>query len=487
MIEYEKIGKRIMEERKYIRHISQERMAEDLGMYQADISNLEKAKSGITDLAKLDLVAGYLGMPLETLLFGRRQDQMEKYHGTKMQLKMNRKRRSQKHSTLLKKLMGLDEKTLSALDSVRSYECGPYMVYAATELQHPISGTASLPNTLVKVHLYVIYQDEVIGCMTANVTTMMQHLNAPSFEALRTMIMQDIFNLDDAYFVLNPYHTLFNYCSDDEEETELIRNLMEQRLEALRQAGEDRRILYIESTYVNEECRQKGIFRMMLDTLKLMNPNCLIWLSLEPTSGDELYTENTFHPTYEVSQIGQLHLNASIAERMGFTIDSMTVERLAERIQDNGSVVIETIPVQRTAYYLPKEIRDLIKDDRDMARSGRALKMAVGDNDNKPTFIDIYQSAWKKFGFIMTIEMVYEDEKVYVFTRGMSWNTRWLGVSKENPSLEGKFVDTIEKYESLEDAKHSKYYPGLRVSEQLFSAVFFAKLDPKEIDLDSLT
>ncbi len=75
MIDFEKIGKRILEERKYLHRISQEKMAEDLGMYQADISNMEKAKSasGITDLAKLDMVADYFDMPLETLLFGRRQ------------------------------------------------------------------------------------------------------------------------------------------------------------------------------------------------------------------------------------------------------------------------------------------------------------------------------------------------------------------------------------------------------------------------------
>ena len=54
MIDLNKIGKRIQEERKYLRRISQEKMAEDLGMYQADISNMEKANSGsgITDLVK---------------------------------------------------------------------------------------------------------------------------------------------------------------------------------------------------------------------------------------------------------------------------------------------------------------------------------------------------------------------------------------------------------------------------------------------------
>ena len=63
------IGKRIRMLRKQ-KHISQERMAEDLGMYQADISNLERAVggSGITDLFKLDAIAGYFGISLLELL-----------------------------------------------------------------------------------------------------------------------------------------------------------------------------------------------------------------------------------------------------------------------------------------------------------------------------------------------------------------------------------------------------------------------------------
>ena len=46
MIDFEKIGTRIAEERKFVKRVSQRKMAEDLNMYQADISNLEKAKNG---------------------------------------------------------------------------------------------------------------------------------------------------------------------------------------------------------------------------------------------------------------------------------------------------------------------------------------------------------------------------------------------------------------------------------------------------------
>lgn len=71
MINADNIGKRIRILRKQ-KHVSQERMAEDLGMYQADISNLERAicGSGITDLFKLDLIADYFGVSLVELLNG---------------------------------------------------------------------------------------------------------------------------------------------------------------------------------------------------------------------------------------------------------------------------------------------------------------------------------------------------------------------------------------------------------------------------------
>ena len=183
MIDFEQIGKRIQEERKFLRRISQERMAEDLGMYQADISNLEKAKngSGITDLSKLDMIAEYFDMPLETLLFGRRQDQMKKYYGAKMQIKESKKKRTRKHETILRGLMGLpaDETADAKLAAVRDYECGPYMIYMACEYQVQLSGdpdvAATPPDRLLKLHIYVVYQDEVISCATASATTVMEH------------------------------------------------------------------------------------------------------------------------------------------------------------------------------------------------------------------------------------------------------------------------------------------------------------------------
>lgn len=51
-------------------------MAEDLQMYQPDLSALENNKPGcsIRDLAKLEMIAGYLNVPLGYLLFGEGED-----------------------------------------------------------------------------------------------------------------------------------------------------------------------------------------------------------------------------------------------------------------------------------------------------------------------------------------------------------------------------------------------------------------------------
>lgn len=76
MIDYDIIAARIREARKNKKKISQKKMAEDLQMYQPDLSALENNKPGcgIRDLAKLEMIPGYLNVPLRYLLFGEGED-----------------------------------------------------------------------------------------------------------------------------------------------------------------------------------------------------------------------------------------------------------------------------------------------------------------------------------------------------------------------------------------------------------------------------
>ncbi len=80
MIDYDIIASRIKEARKYKKKISQKKMAEDLNMYQPDLSALENNKPGcgIRDLAKLEMIAGYLNISLGYLLFGELRISKEK-------------------------------------------------------------------------------------------------------------------------------------------------------------------------------------------------------------------------------------------------------------------------------------------------------------------------------------------------------------------------------------------------------------------------
>lgn len=76
MLDYDLVASRIREQRKYKKKISQKKMAEDLFMYQPDLSALENNKPGcgIKDLAKLEMIAEYLGISLGDLLFGEENE-----------------------------------------------------------------------------------------------------------------------------------------------------------------------------------------------------------------------------------------------------------------------------------------------------------------------------------------------------------------------------------------------------------------------------
>ena len=225
MVDYEKIGQRITEQRKYLRRLSQEKMAEDLGMYQADISNLEKAKkgSGITDLYKLDLIADYLGVPLEKLLFGKGDEKMVKYYGKKMELEPSTKKIEKPHQKLLAILTGQKEEEIRA----DTYQCGPYSIYVLVEHQMTLGEHSTIVDnriqnpgsTLTKLHTYIFMGTEVIGAMVASVTTAMQHVFQPQLEMLQEMIQGDILDVTDVLRTLNPFWALYMFA-DSADETE---------------------------------------------------------------------------------------------------------------------------------------------------------------------------------------------------------------------------------------------------------------------------
>lgn len=71
-IDFDELGYRIRYQRKYVKKIPQRKMAEDLGLYQPDLSNMENnnPKCRLNDLALLEQIARYLGVSIHYLLFG---------------------------------------------------------------------------------------------------------------------------------------------------------------------------------------------------------------------------------------------------------------------------------------------------------------------------------------------------------------------------------------------------------------------------------
>lgn len=387
MVDYERIGKRIYEERKILRHLSQERMAEDLGMFQADISNLEKAKkgSGITDLSKLDFIADYFGIPLESLIFGMEGKYMEEYAGSKMKLQLygNCKIKKEHRETL--KMLGWDTQNEGAS---ATYICGPYTVYIIFEKQSTIdfeNGEMVEKSIIHKAHLYVFYKTEVVATMMTVLTHLMQYIYQPAFEELAMFIPAESINVYDVLRTLNPYWALMEF-SDNLEQAEQYRKQLLFRMDELKKEP-NTPVILIQSAYVINDCRKKGMLRMMLDVLKeAFGDNAVFWANLEPTDGSELAGEYRYYPIFTQAALGQMNENAAIAEKLGFTVDPWLQEIAffsEEFIEDLGADTIldldewpdpETKQINKYAYKLNETLSTILKDDAALIEKGHVME-----------------------------------------------------------------------------------------------------------------
>lgn len=468
MIDYEKIGRRIYEERKFLHHISQEKMAEDLGMYQPDISNLEKARkgSGITDLSKLELIADYFDLPIENLLFGTSMEaHMVDYYGSKMEIRPYKGKKavkSKEHGKILTKLIGRDPEETHPW----CYECGPYTLYVGMETQHRIERAEQLTEEgpidtkkNVKIHIYVFFNDSIIANLLASTFPVFNVVNWNAVRSLKEMIPPDVLDPTDVWRTLNPYGPLMIFAETEEEQAE-YEELVPKRMDALRPIW-NRAVVMIESIYVQEDCRRHGVCRMMLDLVKKIGQDPIIWLNLEPTSGTELDSEYDYFPEYTLADVGQISMNAAIAERLGFTIDPDTWHRKTEVADPDGSTHIETVLVRKCAYYLPAYAREIIKNDGNLVALGRArqkmVQEAEGEVDPQKGIVDIFHGGTNG-DQIMAIRKVDDNGILYIFGYLPAGKKIWYGVSSNNPVKAGQNIECLEKYESYEDTRNSEYH-----------------------------
>ena len=499
MVDYDKIGKRIQEERKHILKLSQERMAEELGMYQADISNLEKAKngSGITDLSKLDLIAEYLGMPLETLIFGQEGKNMPVYHGDSMKLKKTKKKTKKAHAELLLRLMGAPkEADIASLGNPPMYTCGPYEIYCPSRM---LLGFNKESNRQYKIfqqqYFYVFFGNEVAAIMVTDVTGIMQHIFQPALAELQTYIPATVLDVTDSLRTINPYWALYRFAENEQEEENYFQPMLH-RMDEIRAVAQEDNILYIENIYVREDFRKKGICRMLFDLLKEECGDQVTWLNMEPTTGSELSGEYGHMPSYTASELGQLNMNAAIAERLGFTVDPDTWHIQAETMDDDGNISVEVLKVRKCAYRLPKKIRNITKNDGDLVALGRAKQKLQQQNDEGRCEMDLRDGN-------IDGHIIYEQKLRYIGGKdggktifcyaAISERTGAIhyGVSVRSPIDNGiEHEGILEHYTTLDDAKESEYYDALNVVDALLPRIIndeiMANMDMYDTDCQYL-
>jgi transcriptional regulator with XRE-family HTH domain len=366
MIDYDRIGRRIQEERKCILGISQEKMAEALNMHQADISNLERARkgSGITNLDTLERIADFLNLPIENLIFGSSMEaHMVSYYGGKMVLRVKNGKITvtQNQRKLLTRLIGNELEDAALV----CYECGPYLIYVFVESQKIYMGemldkehpAAELP----KFHFYSFFNDTIIGNMVASPANVFALVNSDWCELLQMVIPQDVIDVLETNVRFNPYF-LLSECADSEEEEERLRSQGFCRMYDLRPVW-NRAIWFVEKIYVVEDARRKGICRMMIDLLRMLKEDPILWVNMEPTNGDDLENEYEMYPHYTAPETGRVSLNASIAEKLGLVVNADLVYRTVETVDPSGNVALQTRGIHKIACHIPKDIENILQED----------------------------------------------------------------------------------------------------------------------------
>lgn len=388
MLDYQAIAARIREERKFSKNVSQEVMAAELGMYQADVSNLERARkgSGISDLNRLNLLARYFGIPLEELIFGRKdKDAMLKYEKNPARLKaISRKAPlTEAEAATLSRIFKTDPSELS----VCGYEYGPYRLIIADEVLtlHPLAITPELP--FEQRHAYLFLEGKVIGTMRFCRLNVFMAMNQTFAAAVQDLIPHKVFDFCDVVRRVNPWVAFMRFAKDDKARKEAEEHFWE-RMRALQPINR-LPLGIVESIYVREDCRRNGLCRLMIDAADVyLGGDASLWLNMQPADDEDMEQELKSFPEQTQLTAGQMSLNAHIAEKLGFTIetDSWNLDVLVTDAEGNERV--EKQAIRKIAYRLSAPLAEVLKDDGDLVDQGRAMQKIAFATGDKPDVRD---------------------------------------------------------------------------------------------------
>lgn len=371
------IGKRIQEQRKYIKRVSQEKMADDLFMYQADISNLEKGKkgSGIMDLEKLIRLSEYLSVSLEFLIFGSKNNMIQYY---KKKTAIDEGKTNSKQIKVLASLTGRKDTDINPI----TYKSGPFTICILKSIVKsavfPMKLFEKKDVTIVdlsvdRYQFFTFYDSDVVSTMTVDKTTLLDNLVPDHIYALGQIIYKKNLDVTDVLRHLNPFVPLIQFGEEDKQK-EYVNKSNDRNMELIA-LGEDNPVLYLESAYVKEEYRKNGIFTLNIDILKMMFENAVIWLNMEPLDETEMNSGN--NPKHLTKDITQITLNNLIAEKLGFTIDP---DLWGIEVKDDATQEVKKVRVRKCAYIIPEIYQQIIKEDNDLVEQGRIRQQLKLEN-----------------------------------------------------------------------------------------------------------
>ena len=335
MIDTQAIAQRIRDGRRHRRRVTQEAFALELGINQSAVSDLENGKkgSGIYDLNRLKLLAQGLNMDLRYLVFGMGDDGLPRFCALDRFEVISTRRITKAHREHLQRLSGeIDWK--NRLISAREFST--YRMYVLeSESETPIQERLCV----------VIFDDRIVATAKAK---------AFRVEALREV--GRLFKDESVYELierrLNPFESLLTTA--DVETIERYTFEAEERHDAL-SVVDDEEVVVIDGLFVEEKLREHGLSRLMINVLGDSEMTS-VWLSLKPVTALIETIEGV--PHYSAANLGQMTLNASIAERLGLTIEPMR-----EPVEVNAKEETAVLPCHAWAYRLSHALEAITDDD----------------------------------------------------------------------------------------------------------------------------
>lgn len=335
MIDTQAIAQRIRDGRRHRRRVTQEAFGLELGINQSAVSDLENGKkgSGIYDLNRLKLLAQGLNMDLRYLVFGMGDDGLPRFTALNRFEAISTRRITKAHREHLERLSGeIDwkKRLISAM------EFSTYRMYVLEN-----ESETSFQERLC----VVIFDDRIVATAKAKAFRV-EALN----EVRRLFEDESVYELIERR--MNPFESLLTTA--DVETIERYTLEAEERHEAL-SVVDDEEVVVIEALFVEAKLREHGLSRLMINGLADSEMTS-VWLSLKPVT--ELIETIEGVPRHSPANLGQMTLNASIAERLGLTIESMR-----EPVEVNSKEETAVLPCHAWAYRLSPALEAITNED----------------------------------------------------------------------------------------------------------------------------